>query len=785
MEAKKPVLRMKKKDLPGINVMRAIFEAMEDGVLAYDLHYKIVYCNRAAEAILGYPFHEIAGKEIFVLVPPQLRKEHLALFEKVRAGEKVAGMRTRRVGKGGRLIPVSVSACPVRDLHDHVVGGTDIIRDISGQKQAEERDEMLSSIIDHSDDGIITTTADGYINSWNKGAERLFGYSAEEAAGRHISMLVPAERRMEEEGILARIGSGDEVHYFHSVRVTKSGQLIPVSLARSSVKDAEGNVIGMSSIARNISSQRVAEEKQAILASIVENSDDAIISKTLEGIITTWNLGAERIFGYTAAEAIGRHITILIPPERLAEETTIIESIRRGEKIDHFQTVRLHKNGTEIDISLTVSPVKDSAGVIIGASKIARDITRQKKALEAVRRNAERLEVLHSVGKTISEKLDVDLILKKVVDATTVITGAAYGIFFYNEVNGQGETKTLSATSGVAGAAFPTGNAGGSPDLQRIFRRGRVIRSGDMCRDVRYLAHQADFIVPADYPLVMSYLAVPVISGNGMVTGGLFFGHALPAMFNREHEHLVASLASQASVALENSRLFEEVSRLSRKKDEFIALASHELKTPITTLKGFLQLLEQEIGEEGSAGFFVKKALGQLEKLTNLINDLLDVSKIQAGKLQLRMEEFEFGQFMKETIETYRRSISSHRIRLDLQGSYMIAADKIRLEQVMANLINNAVKYSPDADAIDIYVKEQGNEIAVSVKDYGLGISKENLQNIFSRFYWADNVHRISGLGLGLYVSKEIIERHGGRIWIESDPGEGSVFTFTVPFSGS
>jgi signal transduction histidine kinase len=247
----------------------------------------------------------------------------------------------------------------------------------------------------------------------------------------------------------------------------------------------------------------------------------------------------------------------------------------------------------------------------------------------------------------------------------------------------------------------------------------------------------------------------------------------------------VASLASQAAVALENSRLFEEVSQLSRKKDEFIALASHELKTPITSLNGFLQLLQIEASPD-SQRFFVQKSLVQLEKLTTLINDLLDISKIQAGKLQFRIEEFDLVEFIKDTVDTYGRTFSSHVINFSEQGSYVVAGDKIRLEQVMANLINNAIKYSPDAVSIDIYLMDLGKEVSVSVRDYGCGISKEDLPDLFSQFYRVKSATRnISGLGLGLFVSKEIVQRHGGRIWVETESGKGSVFTFTIPFSGS
>jgi PAS domain S-box-containing protein len=775
---------MKKNDLPEINILGAILEGMDDGVVSHDLQDTILYWNRAAQRIFGFSVEEICGRSFYELVPAELQEEHRLLSAKVRSGERVADVRTHRLTKGGQIIPVSLIASPVRDVHGRVVGITHIVSNIAELQRIEESHKMLTSIIDNSDDAVISRTMDGIITSWNKGAETLFGYSSEEMFGKPVLILIPPERRDEEDLIVGKIKKGENVQHFQTERLSKGGRKIAVSLTESPVRDPEGKITGISKIARDITAKRFAEEKQAFLAAIVENSDDAIISKTLDGIITTWNQGAERIFGYTAEEATGKHISILIPPERMDEETTIIESIRRGDKIDHFQTVRVHKNGTRIDISLTVSPVKDAKGTIIGASKIARDITRQNRALEAARRNAERLEVLHSVGKMISEKLDIDLILKKVIDATTQITGATYGAFFYRENNDRDDHRLLLTPSGVPNTAFEALKAASEGILDRIFPDGRVIRVDNVNKDEQYLLTPSEIIVPASSGPVLSYLAVPVVAANGGITGGLFFGHPSPGMFSREHEHLVASLASQAAVALENSRLFEQVIKLSRKKDEFIALASHELKTPITSLYGFLQLLQMEASPE-SQQFFVQKSLTQLEKLTTLINDLLDISRIQAGKLQFRIEEFDLVEFIRETVDTYGRISSSHVINFAEEGSYVVAADRIRLEQVMANLINNAIKYSPDAIAIDIYLRKLPKEIAVCVRDYGYGISRENLANLFTQFYRAKNVARkVSGLGLGLYVSKEIVERHGGRIWVETEENKGSVFTFTLPFCG-
>jgi PAS domain S-box-containing protein len=252
-------------------------------------------------------------------------------------------------------------------------------------KQQDITDEaaaFLTAIIDSSDDAIVSKTLDGIITSWNRGAEQMFGYSAVEAIGQQITLIIPRERRAEEDDILAHVRHGEKVDHFETVRQTRDGRRLNISLTVSPIKDAQGRIIGASKVARDVTLRTQAYEERERLAAIIDSSDDAIVSKTLDGIITSWNRGAEQMFGYSAAEAIGQHITLIIPPERHAEEDDVLAQLRRGEKVDHFETVRQTKDGRKLDISLTVSPIKDAQGRIIGASKVARDITLRKRADE-------------------------------------------------------------------------------------------------------------------------------------------------------------------------------------------------------------------------------------------------------------------------------------------------------------------------------------------------------------------------------------------------------------------
>lgn len=639
----------------------------------------------------------------------------------------------------------------------------------------------LTAIFEGMEDAVLSHDLDYIILNCNPAAEKMFGCPAPVLLGQNILTLIPESVRQEQLAILERVWSGERINHLYTVRSSKLQIDFPVSLTISPIRDEQGEVIGASHIMRDVTHERETEEKRGMLAAIVENSDDAIISKTLNGIITTWNGGAEKIFGYQERETIGKHISILIPRDRLSEEDVIIENIRNGNKVDHFQTIRLHKNGSAIDISLTVSPVKDRHGTIIGASKIARDITAAKKAETAIRHQAAKLKILNTIGKAISEKLDTESILQKVTDATTQITGAAFGAFFYNTINQDGEAYMLYSLSGAPKEAFENfGMPRNTAVFHRTFSGEGVLRVDDITKDPRYGQNAPHFGMPGGHLPVVSYLAVPVISSSGNVIGGLFFGHPEAGVFLQEHEDIVVSLASQAAVALDNSRLFTEVKELSQKKDEFIALASHELKTPLTSMSGFLQLLERKVIDVNRP--FVAKAITQLKKLNALINDLFDISKIQSGKLQFYFEEFDFTGLIKENLEAIREAYTSHEIYFDESGEMILEGDKMRLDQVLTNLVTNAIKYSPESDRIEVSAKRSETEIQVSVKDYGMGINEENISHIFSQFYRAKDVNRsITGLGLGLYITKEIIERHGGRIWVESEPRKGSTFSFVLP----
>jgi len=273
--------------------------------------------------------------------------------------------------------------------------------------------DQAAAIVESSADAVVATTLDGVITSWNRAAETLFGYSSAEAIHQPIALIVPVERRAQEAAVLHQIGRGASIDHFETVCLTKDGRPIDVSLAVSPIRSPTGEITGAAKVIRNIRDRLRAEEARGRLAAIVDSSDDAIVSKTLDGIVTSWNRGAERLFGYSAAEAIGQSILLIVPADRHSEEADVLRRIRGGQSVDHFETVRRRKDGTQIEISLTVSPVRDSLGRIIGASKTARDITDQKRVqreiaarlLESQRVNRAKDEFLAMLGHELRNPL--------------------------------------------------------------------------------------------------------------------------------------------------------------------------------------------------------------------------------------------------------------------------------------------------------------------------------------------------------------------------------------------
>lgn len=383
----------------------AIVDSSHEAIISIDNEGIIETWNDAASRLCSYGAEEMVGQSLLLITPPDLHHEEKSRLELVRAGERIEPYESYRLCKGGNKIRVSISMSPIRNSIAEVIGAALILRDISIPGQDEVMRARLASIIECSDDAIIAKDLNGVITNWNTAAEKTFGYTAEEMIGRSILTIIPPERQHEEAMILGNIRAGKPVEHFETQRLHKSGRRIDVILTSSPIRDARGRIIGASKIARDITDRRKAENARLLLAAIVESSDDAIISKNLDSIITSWNAAAERLFGYKPEEIIGQSVMRLMPRDLYKEEPEIISRLRAGKRIEHFETRRMRKNGEIFDVSLTVSPIKDDTGRVIGASKIVRDIS-DRKAAEAALVEKEKLAATGRLAATLAHEVN-------------------------------------------------------------------------------------------------------------------------------------------------------------------------------------------------------------------------------------------------------------------------------------------------------------------------------------------------------------------------------------------
>jgi PAS domain S-box-containing protein len=637
---------------------------------------------------------------------------------------------------------------------------------------------------------LIWTDDVGTITRWDQGAERLFGFRAEDAVGQSVRLIVPDSHVNEDDGLRARATRG-ETSTMDTFRRHQDGRLVRVSLtiAKPNADGAEGGSLLI--IASKRATREEPDTASRRLAAIVESSDDAIISKDLNGIVMTWNRAAERIFGYSADEMIGRSIRTIIPDDRQAEEDATLATIARGDKLDHFQTIRRRKDGGLLPISLTVSPIRTEDGRIVGASKIARDMTAFKQAeAERFRLLEEAVAVtdtLNKVGGVVASDLDRTRVAQVVTDAGTGLTGARFGTFFYNVLSDAGESSLLYAASGVPQDAFSGVPMPRSMEsFASIFEGAGVIRSPDVAKDPRYDDHSIQGM-PFGYVSVRSFLAVPVKARSGEMAGALFFGHPDADRFSSRDEQLAVGIASWAAVALENARLYRSVQEANRLKDDFLATLSHELRTPLNAILGYARVLRTGIAGPEKFGRGLEAIERNANSLAQIVEDVLDVSRIISGKMRLDVQPVDLAPVVQTAIDAVRPAAEAKGVRietvLDPRAS-PVSGDPDRLQQILWNLTSNAVKFTERGGRVQVRLERVNSHVEVTVSDTGVGISPEFLPHIFERFRQADGstTRERGGLGLGLAIAKQLVEIHGGSIEASSTgSGQGATFRVKLP----
>ena len=493
----------------------------------------------------------------------------------------------------------------------------------------------------------------------------------------------------------------------------------------------EQNPLRMIGTLLDITEKKLIEEEIERIAAIVLSSEDAIISKNREGIITTWNNAAEKMFGFSANEMIGQPLISLTPPDFMQKDEDIIKQIEKEKGAYSFETRRLKKDNSLLDVSLTISKIKDAQGNVIGMSKIARDITAKKKIEKEMAVSEAKFRLLaNSMAQFIW---------------TSDIKGS---LNYFNDsvYNYTDKTSADLEKDGWLSIVHPDDRE------DNIIKWKRSIATGEDF-SVEHRFRRSD----GEYRWQLSR-ALPQKDNNGKIQ--MWVG---------------------------TSTDIHEIKENEQQKDFFISMASHELKTPVTTIKGYVQILMSMYNENGDV--ILKNSLEivnkQILQLTSLITDLLDLSKIKSGSLQLNLEHFCIDNLISEIVKEMQLTEPNSAIDFDKSSASIVFADRVRIGQVLINFLTNAIKYSPLKKEVKVSVTIVNEEVIVSVKDYGIGISKINQQKIFQRFYRVSGKDEktFPGFGIGLFIASEIIQRHHGKISVESTPGKGSVFYFSLPLN--
>lgn len=488
----------------------------------------------------------------------------------------------------------------------------------------------------------------------------------------------------------------------------------------------------------DITERKAAEEAQAQLAALVESSDDAIISKSLSGIIQSWNDAAERIFGYSAQQAVDQHISLIIPPERLSEEDSIMRSLRAGKRVDSFETVRRRNDGTLIEVALTISPIIDRGGQIVGASKIARDITAQKRVQNALQESEERFRTLADNISQFAWMADRN-----------------GWIFWYNRRWYEYTGTTLEEMKGWGWR--------------------KVHHPKHVDRVVRKIQHSWDTGETWEDTF-------PLRGKDGKYRW--FLSHAMPI---RDVKGNVVRWFGTNTDVTDQRQAQEALKRADRQKDKFLASLAHELRNPLATLSNGLELLKLQGDDRKLSEQTRERMTRQLAHIIRLVDDLLDVSRITRDKLKLHKERVELtgvvSQIIESQIQLAKKDGQQFEVDLPSKPIY-VDADPVRLTQILGNLVNNACKYTANGGRIRITVRRCADDVLVSVKDNGRGIPQDMLDKIFSMFMQVDATYEFSqeGLGIGLTLARRLAIMHGGSITVHSDgPGTGSEFVVRLP----
>jgi len=737
---------------------QAIFENSMDaiGVSKYGIH---VLVNPAYLKMFGYSqTAEVVGRPVLECVASSQREViHERIQRRAIGDDAPTHYETRGLRRDGSEfdLEVDVSSYKLKGEIYTLV----ILRDVTERKRAEqllrESEALKGAILESALDCIVAMNHEGKVIEWNPAAERTFGYRRGEAIGREMSELIvpPALRTRHRQGLSRCLATGEGPVLGRRIEMTAmraDGREFPVELAISRIlRDGPPMFTGY---VRDVTERQHAEELRNQMAAIVESSNDAIISKTLEGVIVSWNAGAERIFGYSAKEIIGRPVTLLIPPEHLDEESQILERLNPGERIEHYETIRLRKDGSRIDVSLTISPIKDSTGRVIGASKIARDITERKRTEEALRQSEARK------GAILETALDAILSIDH-EGRVHEWNPAAEKTFGYRKADALGRKMDE--------LIIPL-------SLREYYHDG--LAEYLMTGVGSLLGRPIELtVMRADGTEFRAELGITRNSSDESTTMYTCFIRDISERKRAEEE------IRQLNTDLEQ-RVIERTAQLeaiNKELESFTYSVSHDLRAPLRAMQGLATALDEDYrGCLDDAGRdYAHRIVAAAGRMEALIRDLLAYSRLSRSDLELRPIELDSVvadvRIQLEADLKERNAVLSPGTPLPT-----VEGHRSTLVQIVGNLVSNGIKFvAPGVTPqVTLRAEDRGAFWRLWVEDNGIGIAPQYHERIFQIFDRLHGVETYPGTGIGLAIVQKGVQRLGGEVGVESAEGHGSRF---------
>jgi PAS domain S-box-containing protein len=667
------------------------------------------------------------------------------------------------------------------------------VQDITMHRKYEDNLKYHANLLNNVGDAIISTDKEFKIISWNRGAEKMYGWTPLEVAGRPIGEVLLGEFASPGKDSISETLGEKGTWKGEALHKNKTGNYLQVSSTVQFIYDLKGVPSGIVWVNHDITSLKKEQKIKSDLSAIVEGSYDAIFQLDLKGNIKSWNKAAEYIFDYDHNEILGKKASVLFRQNK-DEIKMNLQKIKLGERIEHYQTASLKKNGDTINISISFSPLYDEFSDIAGASVIARDISDQKRLEEISKREAGVNKLMALIGKELLlpnldfEKIS-DLVQQVAMEITNSTTCSVGRI--------EKENGTLKLLSFVEKGSDPlpilrvspqgTDTFPGLPGKALNTRKGFYINTLEECL-------KFDEIPGWNMP-TNNFLAVPAIINNTKV-GVLSVSDAADGYDDYDLENM-QRLSNLYALAL--FRMHTEIDLIKAKdkaeesdtlKSAFLSNMSHEIRTPMNAIIGFAELLSKPGIEEDRTKNYIDYIQSSGNSLLNLINDIIDISKIEAGQLSIEKTDVLINKLIYELEQIFSEELNIRqkydvRILIQTQNTdpgFTIDTDPSRVKQIFINLIGNAIKFTENGVIKFGYTLKNQHEVQFFVKDTGIGIQKNKLESIFNRFEQVNHSHKkYGGTGLGLSICKHLVALLGGEIWVESEFGKGSTFYFSLP----